>query len=97
MEDINALRAKKSKNLPVVFRVQEIQMILFNLRGTPWLMTSLLYATGMRLAELLRFRDKDVDFGNHQIIIRGGKGDKDRIVPFPQNLKESFNAIIVQF
>jgi len=76
----------QSKYLPVVFSVNEIQKVLDNMRGTPWLMTNILYGTGMRLAELLRLRVKDLDFENNQIIIRDGKGEKDRILPFPQNL-----------
>jgi len=75
----NISRAKRPIRLPVVFTRQEVQSILRNLDGTKWLMASLLYGAGLRLTECLRLRVKDLDFGYGQLIVRDGKGGKDRI------------------
>ncbi|HSB12025.1 MAG TPA: integron integrase [Blastocatellia bacterium] len=84
----NIHRAKRPSRLPVVFTRQEVQSILLNLEGTKWLMTSLLYGAGLRLTECLRLRVKDVDFGYGQIIVRDGKGSKDRVTVLPNSLRE---------
>ena len=55
-------------------------------KGTPRLMLSLLYGSGLRLSECLRLRVKDIDFGYHQIVVRDSKGNKDRITVLPDNL-----------
>ena len=81
-------RAKRPSRLPVVFTRQEMQTILRNLEGTKWLMASLLYGAGLRLTECLRLRVKDIDFGYNQIVVRDGKGAKDRITMLPSSLKE---------
>ena len=82
------VRAKRPKRMPVVLTRQEVERILGTLEGTQWLMASLLYGTGMRLMECLRLRVKDVDFGYSQILIRDGKGEKDRITMLPGRLTE---------
>ena len=56
--------------------------------GRPWLIASLLYGTGLRLMECLRLRIKDVDFARHEIVVRGGKGGKDRRTMLPRSLVE---------
>ncbi len=81
--EIDAIRAKKSRRLPVVLTQAEVKAILGQLHGEAWLMGTLLYGCGMRLMEVLRLRVKDVDFDRHTITVRLGKGDKDRIVPLP--------------
>lgn len=81
-------RAKRPSRLPVVFTREEVQLILRNLDGTRWLMASLLYGSGLRLTECLRLRVKDIDFGYSQIIVRDGKGAKDRITVLPNSLKD---------
>ena len=58
------------------------------LEGTKWLMASLLYGTGLRLMECVRLRVKDVDFSYNHIVVREGKGDKDRITMLPESLKK---------
>lgn len=83
MDGINAVRAKQSRRLPCVLTRQEVSAILGNLHGTDWLMGSLLYGCGLRLTEVLRIRVKDIDFSQHTITVRCGKGNKDRIVPLP--------------
>jgi len=85
-------RAKPSKRLPVVLTQGEIKRLLAATHGTPGLIVRLLYGTGMRLMEGLRLRVKDIEFERHQIIIRGGKGDKDRITMLPESLIPELRA-----
>jgi integron integrase len=80
------VRAKRPRRVPVVLTRIEIQRLLAQLEGREWLMAGLLYGSGMRLMECLRLRVKDVDFQRREIIVRAGKGDKDRHVPLPRAL-----------
>ena len=80
-------KARKPARLPVVFTRDEVRLVLARLDGTKWLMASLLYGSGLRLMECLRLRVKDVDFGANQIIVRDGKGGKDRVTVLPGPLK----------
>ncbi len=82
------VRAKRPDRLPVVLTRQETQAVLDSLTGVHWLMAGLLYGTGMRLMECLRLRVKDVDFGYGQILVRDGKGEKDRVTMLPEKLIE---------
>ena len=77
---------KRIKHLPVVFSRAETALIIKSLDGTIKLIVSLLYGTGMRLNECLNLRIKDVDFGMNQIIVRDGKGEKDRITLLPAKI-----------
>lgn len=79
-------RAKRPARLPVVLTALEVQKLLNNLQGRSWLMASLLYGAGLRLMECARLRVKDVDFSRHEIIVREGKGNKDRITMLPAAL-----------
>jgi len=82
---INAGRAKRGQRLPVVLSRSEVQRVLRAMDTSPYsLMAQLLYGTGMRLLECCRLRVKDVDFERSQILIRDGKGGKDRAVPLPE-------------
>lgn len=81
-------QAKKPSRLPVVLSQREVQDVLARLGGTKWLMASLLYGAGLRLMECLRLRVKDIDYGQHQIIVRDGKGMKDRVTMLPDALVE---------
>ena len=81
------VRAKRPKRVPTVMSKEEVQRVLAAMTGTPQLMARLLYGTGMRLMECLRLRVKDVDFANNYIVVRDGKGDKDRITMLPATLK----------
>ena len=85
-------RAKRPRRLPVVLTRGEVGRLLEHLDGTYRLMASLLYGTGMRLMECLRLRVKDVDFEYRQILVRDGKGQKDRVVPLPDRLTDSLRA-----
>lgn len=80
------VRAKRPQRMPVVLTKDEVERLLGALDGIQWLMASLLYGAGMRLMECLRLRVKDVDFGYKQILIRDGKGEKDRITMLPESL-----------
>lgn len=79
-------RAKRPARLPVVLTVLEVQKLLNQLQGRSWLMASLLYGAGLRLMECARLRVKDVEFSRREIIVRGSKGDKDRITMLPAAL-----------
>ncbi len=79
-------RAKRPKQLPTVLSRTEMARLLEQMQGTKWLMASLLYGTGMRLMECVRLRTQDIDFEYQQIIVRNGKGQKDRVVPLPATL-----------
>lgn len=82
----SVVSAKKTVRLPVVLTEREVRDVLLQLQGTTWLIASLLYGTGMRLLEGLRLRVKDVDFERREIIVREGKGAKDRVTVLPENL-----------
>ena len=82
-------RAKRPARLPGVFTKSEVQLILAHLAHlstTKWLMGSLLYGGGLRLLECVRLRVKDLDFEYHQILVRDGKGSKDRMTILPDSL-----------
>jgi integron integrase len=82
------IRAKKSRRLPVVLTKEEVKRVLGRLSGAPWLMAILLYGAGLRLMECCRLRVKDIDFSQNQILVRAGKGDKDRHTMLPAAIKE---------
>lgn len=81
-------RAKKPARLPVVLSQTEVRAVLGHTSGTSGLIIRMLYGTGMRLMEAMRLRIKDVDFDANIILVRGGKGDKDRVVPLPATLAQ---------
>jgi integron integrase len=80
------IAAKTPRRLPVVLTQTEVRRLLDATSGTMGLMVSLLYGTGMRLLEGLRLRVKDVEFVRREIIVREGKGNKDRVTVLPENL-----------
>ena len=84
--------AKVSRRLPVVLTAREVRSLLQSLDGTMWLVASLLYGTGMRVLEALRLRVKDVEFERREIIVREGKGGKDRVTVLPENLIQPLRA-----
>lgn len=79
--------AKKPETLPVVLSREEVKALLSHLSGTYWVIAMLLYGCGLRLEECLKLRVKDLDFERNQIIVRRGKGAKDRQTPLPLNVK----------
>lgn len=84
----NVTQAKAPKRLPVVLTKDEVQALLNRLDGTMWLLVSLLYGSGLRLMECLRLRVKDVDLARYEILVREGKGFKDRVTMLPKSLVE---------
>ena len=80
------ISAKKARRLPVVLTQTEVRRLLGGTSGTTGLVIALLYGTGMRLLEGLRLRVKDVEFTRREIIVREGKGNKDRVTVLPENL-----------
>ncbi len=84
LDDI--VRAKKPQRLPVVLSEAEIKKLLTCMEGIPGLVARLLYGTGMRLMEGLKLRVKDIDFDRREILIRDGKGAKDRVTMLPASL-----------
>ena len=83
------VRARTPERLPVVLSREEVAAILAHLVGVAHLFVMLLYGTGLRLEECLTLRVKDVDFDRHQIIVRQGKGQKDRTTMLPASARES--------
>lgn len=81
--------ARNHRRLPVVYSREEIANILSHLRGVHRLLVELMYGTGLRKAELLSLRVKDIDFGSNNIFVRGGKGNKDRTTMLPLQLISS--------
>ena len=79
-------RSKKPKKLPAVLSRDEVKALLRRMRGRPLLMASLLYGAGLRLNECMTLRVKDVDSERTQILVRGGKGAKDRVALFPKSV-----------
>ena len=96
----DVVRAHKSKRLPVVFTKDEVRQIFNYLEGTPKLVCSLLYGSGLRLGEALRLRIKDINFEYKQIVVREAKGNKDRITTLPASiipeLKKHLNKVFLQ-
>lgn len=80
------VRAKRPERLPVVLTREEVHAVLVRLKVREGLMAGLMYGAGLRVMECLRLRVKDVDFGMNQIIVRDGKGQKDRTTPLPAAL-----------
>lgn len=79
-------RAKKPKRLPVVLSREEVRSVLNSMEGTPRLVAGLLYGAGLRLLDGLRLRVQDIDFAANELLIRDGKGGKDRRTMLPQSL-----------
>ena len=94
LEDLE--RAKRPARLPNVLTRDEVQRLLARMQGVKWLMASLLYGAGLRLRECLKLRVKDVDFGYRQILVRDGKGAKDRVTMLPQSVIEPLQAHLVR-
>jgi integron integrase len=88
----NVEQAKAPKRLPVVLTEAEAQAVLSRLEGTHWLVAGLLYGSGLRIMEALRLRVKDVEFARGEILVREGKGFKDRVTMLPAALAEPLKA-----
>jgi len=84
--------SRRGPRMPSVLSRKECQRLFDALEGTPRLMAELMYGSGLRLMELLRLRVKDLDLTRHQVIVRAGKGDKDRVTVLPEVLVERLRA-----
>ena len=97
LEFIDAVRANRPRRLPVVLSQDEARRVLAKMRGREKLMAQLMYGAGLRLMECLRLRVQDIAFELGQIIVREGKGDKDRITVLPlaarEGLQEQIEAV----
>jgi integron integrase len=83
----DVVRAKRPARLPVVLTRDEVRTLLLQMHGVPRLMAMLLYGAGLRLLECAHLRVKDVDFARNQLVVRSGKGDKDRVTMLPAVVK----------
>jgi integron integrase len=92
----NVTRAKRPQRLPVVMTRDEVHAVLDRMEGGYGLMARLLYGTGMRLMECVRLRVKDVDFARGEILVRDGKGAKDRVTMLPQSLVSALQSHLQQ-
>jgi len=84
-KDINAVRASRKINIPVVMAREEVARIIALMEGVPQLVVKLLYGSGLRILEALRLRVQDIDYEFKQVTVRSGKGAKDRVTPFPSS------------
>ncbi len=83
------VRAKRPQRLPVVLTKDEVKKVIDQINGVPRLMAILLYGAGLRLMECCRLRVKDIDFSRNEIVVRSGKGNKDRYTMLPSAVRES--------
>lgn len=86
------VQANRPQRLPVVLTPSEVRELLLHMESTTGLIAQLLYGTGMRLMEALRLRVKDVEFSRREIVVREGKGNKDRVTVLPENLLAPLRA-----
>jgi integron integrase len=87
-QELSAVRAKQRRHLPVVLTIKEIHCIFNQLSGISKLMAMVIYGGGLRLQECLQMRIKDIDIEQNILIVRSGKGDKDRRTVLPEALKD---------
>ena len=85
---INAVRAKRPRHLPTVLTSSEVIAIIRQLSGVHNLLVKVLYGSGLRLSEALRLRIKDIDFEQHQIVVRDTKGGENRVTMLPESIAE---------
>ena len=84
----------RPKRLPTVLTHEEAMAIINSMRGVPRIMTKILYGSGLRLMECIRLRVRDIDFEQHQILVRGGKGDDDRFTILPDSVAADLKHIL---
>src|SRR3990172_4661155 len=91
-----AVRASKPKRLPTVLSKGEALAVIENLQDTNKLIAQIMYGSGLRVMEALRLRVKELDFANRQIVVRDGKGEKDRLTLFPESIVHALDAHLRQ-
>ncbi len=84
----DVIHARRPAHLPVVMTREKVKAVLANLSGDKWLMASLMYGTGLHMMECLRLRVQDIDFSRNEILVRDGRGAKDRVTMMPESLKK---------
>jgi integron integrase len=92
----NLIRAKRPTKLPVVFTRDEVRQVLLQLDGVHWLMGQVMYGAGLRVMECVRLRVKDVDFGYRQIVVRDGKGKRDRVTMLPEIITDALQRHLLK-
>ena len=85
-------RARVPIRVPVVLSRDEVRRVMEHLTGTMWIIVVLLYGAGLRIQDCLELRVKDIDFDRHQIVLRRGKGQKDRVTMLPETVRERLQA-----
>lgn len=90
------IRPTKPKRVPTVLSREEAKKVIARMDGVYQLMTQIMYGSGLRLMEVMRLRVKDLDFANHQIVVRDGKGENDRVTMFPNVLLEPLRLHLQQ-
>jgi integron integrase len=93
-EVVGAVRAKRSRRLPVVLSVEEVSALLGQLEGVYWLVGCLLYGSGLRLREAVSLRVKDLDFEHRAVLVRDAKGGRDRVVTMPDELEVALRRTV---
>ena len=88
------VKAKSTQRLPVVLSKQEVKLLFAQFSPAHYLMAGLLYGSGLRLMECIQLRVQDIDFDYHQLLVRNGKGAKDRVVPLPERFEVSLREQI---
>jgi len=86
---LTQFRPQRPKTVPTVLSREEVKRLIANLTGTSKLIAQVMYGGGLRVMETMRLRVKDIDFDNHQIVVRDGKGDNDRLTILPDSLLQS--------
>ena len=92
----DVVRARRPKHLPIVLTRDEVRAVISKMDGTPRLMATLLYCSGLRLLECARLRVQDIDFAMNQSIVRDGKGAKDRVTVLPAVAKEPLSRHLLE-
>ena len=87
LQELELWRPRRAKRMPIVLTVEEVRLLVGAMNGTESVIARLLYGCGLRLMECLRLRVKDVDLAGGVVTVRGGKGDKDRVVELPERLR----------
>lgn len=93
-QSIAPVRAKRKRHPPTVLSEEEVQRVLTQMKGAHLLMAKLIYGSGIRLMECIRLRIQDIDFGQGQLFIRGGKGGKDRVTFLPRMIRDELHLHI---
>lgn len=95
-EELEPIRAKRTRHLPLVLTQKEVKSVLSQMQGTHLLMAKLLYGGGLRLMECVRLRVGDLIFERSKVYVRSGKGGKDRVTLFPQSIHEDMHNHIIK-